>query len=137
MRRLNWPLWGGLLLVPIAVISYLFLFVRWPATRDVPWVPLLLFVVAAALLIAGWRAGGRRILASVVTVAGLGLMTFFTFAFTIGTKRIPLSRGAPSVGDKAPDFALPDTNHRTVALSQLLARPGAHGVLLIFYRGYW
>src|ERR1700682_6044975 len=132
MRRLNWPLWGGLLLVFIAVFSYVFVFVRWPVTRDVPWVPLLLFVVAAALLIAGWRrAGGRRVVAAIVGLAGFGLMAFFTVSITVGTRRLPLAHGAPAVGQRAPDFALPDTSHHTVALSQLLARPNGHGVLLV------
>jgi hypothetical protein len=55
-----------------------------------------------------------------------------------------LPKGAPKVGDKAPDFALPDTQNRTVRLSELLAGPApgmaerkGTWVLLVFYRGYW
>lgn len=58
--------------------------------------------------------------------------------------QLPSSKGAPKVGDKMPDFTLPDTNNKPVKLSELLA-PAAGGknakagpwVLLIFYRGYW
>ena len=36
-------------------VSYPFVFERWPITRDVPWVNLLLFGVATLLLAAGLR----------------------------------------------------------------------------------
>jgi len=55
--------------------------------------------------------------------------------------QLPESKGAPKVGEKAPDFTLPDTSGRPVKLSEVIAgkaegrRPNA--VLLIFYRGYW
>ncbi len=54
----------------------------------------------------------------------------------------PLPQNTPKVGDKAPDFSLPDKDNKTVKLSELLAEPGPKGqkgswVLLIFYRGYW
>jgi peroxiredoxin len=52
------------------------------------------------------------------------------------------SEGAPRVGQKAPDFTLPDQDGTPVTLSKLLG-PGAggrdrvNGVALIFYRGFW
>jgi hypothetical protein len=138
MRRINWLLTGGFLLVFVAVFSYAYFFSRWPITRDVPWVPLVMFLGAAAMLIAGWRrAGGRRILASLVALAGFGFMVFFIVFVSVGTRMIPHSGGAPAIGRKAPDFTLPDSAHHTVAFSGLLAKPGARGVLIIFYRGYW
>ena len=55
---------------------------------------------------------------------------------------LPASKGSPQVGQKAPDFTLPETAGKPVKLSELLAAPAAPGannswLLLIFYRGYW
>lgn len=54
--------------------------------------------------------------------------------------RIAESPNAPKVGEKAPEFTLPDTDGKPVSLAGLL-KPAAGGerswVLLIFYRGYW
>ncbi len=134
-RRFNTPLWSGLILIFVAVFSYLLLFVRWPITRDVPWVTFLLFAVALVLLVIGFRRAQRKIAASIVLAIGVGLIGFFTVGTLVLTKNLPQSQHAPAIGQKAPDFTLPDSNHKSVALSQLA---GANsGVLLIFYRGYW
>jgi hypothetical protein len=54
--------------------------------------------------------------------------------------QLPESKGAPALGAKAPDFALPDTKNVTVKLSEMLSGAGStppNAVLLVFYRGYW
>ena len=43
-------------------------------------------------------------------------------------------RTALKVGDKAPDFALPNGDGKLVMLSEYTARMP---VVLVFYRGYW
>ena len=55
--------------------------------------------------------------------------------------QLPISTGAPYVGQKAPAFTLPDQHGQLVSLADLL-RQGprgekSSGVALIFYRGYW
>jgi len=136
-RRVNWPLWTGLALSVIAVASYVLFFYRFPITRDVPWVSYLLFVLALGLLVAGVRrAPGRKIVALIVAAIGVALAVLFTVGIVVGS-RVPALGNPPAVGAKAPDFTLLDANRKPVALSQLLSAPGAKGVLLIFYRGYW
>lgn len=135
-RRWNWPLWTGFVLSVVAFFSYFSFFSRFPITRDIPWVNVLLFAVAMALLVAGVRRAPRKILAGIVAALGVVVFLFFGFAILIATKQIPAAAGAPRVGQKAPDFAMVDTGGKTVTLSQLLSS-SPPGVLLVFYRGHW
>ena len=147
VRRFNWPLWTGFLLSVAAVFSYFAVFVWYPVTRDFPWANLLLFVVAGALLFMGVRrafAGQRRlskIVAAIVTTLSVALIAFFLFGFFVAARWLPASKGAPQVGQKAPDFTLTDSSGKAVSLDELLSTPvngtPTKGVLLIFYRGYW
>jgi AhpC/TSA family len=150
IRRFNWPLWAGLLVSVIAFISYFFIFVWFPVTRDFPWANFLLFALAAGLLVIGLRRAfspdrphprrsriGGAILAT-LSVAIFGLFILITF---INARRLPASHSAPQVSQKAPDFTLTDTDGKPVSLSELLKSPvngrAPKGVLLVFYRGYW
>jgi predicted PurR-regulated permease PerM len=147
VRRFNWPLWLGFLLSVVTFFSYFAVFVWYPITRDFPWANLLLFAAAAVLLLMGVRralAGDRRrskIAAVIVATLGVVVIAFFLFAFFIGGRALPASKGAPQVGQKAPDFSLNDSSGKAVSLNELLTTPinGAapKGVLLVFYRGYW
>jgi hypothetical protein len=73
----------------------------------------------------------------------LALLIFIFFGFLIsGYAQLPLSTGAPYVGQKAPGFTLPDQNGKPVSLAALLkpaagAKAKSGGLILIFYRGYW
>lgn len=131
-------------------MSYQTIFVEWPLTRDFPWVNLLLFVIAAALLFVGIRRtfGPDRgwlskIGASILATLSVVVLGLFIFTAFIGSTWMPTAAGAPQVGAKAPDFTLTDTNGKQVSLSELLTTPvqpgssAPKGVLLIFYRGYW
>ena len=57
MKRLNWPLWVGFLLTLAAFLTYFFVFIWFPSTRDFPWANLLLFLIAGVLLFMGVRRG--------------------------------------------------------------------------------
>lgn len=147
VRRFNWPLWLGFVLSVVGVFSYLAVFVWYPVTRDFPWANLLIFAVAAGLLFLGVRrafASDRRrskVVAAIVTTLGVVVIALFVVGFFVGGRALPASKGAPQVGQKAPDFTLNDTGGKAVSLNELLSTPingtPPKGVLLVFYRGYW
>ncbi|HET8781283.1 MAG TPA: hypothetical protein VFM63_02610 [Pyrinomonadaceae bacterium] len=147
IRRFNWPLWLGFVLSVVGVFSYLAVFVWYPVTRDFPWANLLLFAIAAVLLFVGVRrafGSDRRrskIVASIVATLGVVVIALFLVGFFVGGRALPASKGAPQVGQKAPEFTLTDTGGKAVSLNELLTTPingnPPKGVLLVFYRGYW
>lgn len=148
MKRFNWQIWAAFLVTFGGLLSFPLLFVRFPSTRDVPWANFLLVALAIVLLVIGLKRAfqpGRsklaKALALVLTTLSVALIGLFLWSFFILAKQLPPSRGAPQVGQKAPDFTLTDTSEKQVRLSELLSTPiGGNkpkGVLLVFYRGYW
>jgi hypothetical protein len=131
----------------VALYSYPFIFVRWAATRDLPWVNLLLGATAVALALAGVKRSFNRgwifrAVALVIGAASIAAVGLFVYKVLIVSRELPVSAHAPAVGEPAPDFTLVDLNHQSVSLSSLRTMPLAdgrapRGVLLIFYRGYW
>jgi len=136
VRRINRPLWAGLVLSVIAFISYFALFARFPVTRDVPWLTYGLFLIAAALLVAGVRRAQRRVVAVIVAAIGFAIFGGFAYVVLLFSKQIPASTGAPRVGAPAPDFTLKDSTGRAFSLASAAAA-APKGVLLVFYRGHW
>lgn len=150
IRRLNWPLWVGFVLTLAAFISYTTIFVWFPATRDFPWINLLLFIVAAVLVFLGVRRGfasdkphptRSKIVTTIFASLSALVIALFVFGFFIFARWLPESKGAPQVGQTAPEFTLPDSSGKPVSLAELLSTPQngspSKGVLLVFYRGYW
>ena len=143
---------AGLVVCVIAFLSYFLFFYQFPVTRDIPWVNWLLFAVGLALAGIGvarpfrsperyrGRHGGK-ILGPVLGVLSLAVLGLFLFSTLFFSRQLPASANAPHVGEKAPDFTLPDIQGKPVRLYSLLEQrsgsaPGTW-VLLIFYRGYW
>jgi len=141
-RRANLILWGGFAVVLLAVASYIPLFVRFPITRDIPWVSYLLLLTGALLLGVGLkRAFGQtqlyrgKISGSILSVLSLLIGGLFCFGVIIASKQIPASSDAVRVSQPAPPFTLTGADGKQVALADLLRNN--RGALLIFYRGYW
>jgi hypothetical protein len=139
-RNWNWPIWVGFVVAVGGLFSYEY-FVRFPITRDFPWANLLLFAIGAVLLLVGlFRAFGRpqlyrgKVFGSILTALALLLFAFFSYEIFYVLRQVPLSTQAPRIGEKAPEFSLPDQDGKQVALSDLVSPNGA---MLIFYRGYW
>ena len=149
-KRRNWATWLGFLFALGAVLSNVTFFANPPAQRVIPWLSLLLAVVALLFVAMGlWRVFAPpgihrgRILSSILSLFSILLAVAAMFVF-FHARALPVSAGAPQVGQKAPGFMLADTTGRPVSLDQLFAptadsAPGLppKAVLLIFYRGYW
>lgn len=146
MPRFNWPLLAALVLMPVALLSFPLLFVKWPITRDVPWASLALFAIAGICLFSGvrralapgrYRAGRIAIGLLATAVSAVCIYSFVTLVF-VGSRHLPMSAGAPHVGQQAPDFTLPDEDGKSTTLAEIMnapvgQRPKPRGVLLIFY----
>jgi hypothetical protein len=139
-RNWNWSLWSGFIFVVVGLFSYPF-FAQFPITRDFPWANLLLFGVGGILLVTGLvRAFGKpqlyrgKIFGPIVALLSLLAFSFFAYGAFYLVRQVPASTSAPRVGEKAPEFTLPDQDGKSVALAELISPRGA---ILIFYRGHW
>lgn len=145
-KRTNVMLWLGIALILLAVLSNLFYFWKVPAAL-LPWANLLLPLIALVFLLLGLiraftqpQSYKGKIWGSIVTLLAI-LLAVASTLFFIGARKLPHSSGAPQIGQRAPDFTLPDSAGQSTSLSQLLSAsagsPPPKAVLLVFYRGYW
>lgn len=144
MRQRNLLPLAGFLLCVVAFLSYPLFFAGFAATRDVPWVNWLLFAAGLAMLAVGIARAFRqperyrgKVLGPILGVLSLAVLGFFVFMTMVSARQLPPAAGAPKVGERAPDFTLPDAQGRPVRLYDRLGQSDSTWVLLIFYRGYW
>lgn len=138
---------AGFLVCVVAFLSYFLVFFRFPLTRDVPWVSWLLFAAGLALVGAGLNRAFRhreiyrgRVAGPILGVLSLAIVGLFLYSTLVASRELPASEGAPKIGERAPDFTLPDAQGRPVrlaALHEAAAGAPTSWVLLIFYRGTW
>jgi AhpC/TSA family len=140
-RKWNWSLWVGFVCAIAGFLSYFF-FIQFPFTRDFPWVNFLLFGVGGIFLLAGLvRAFGKpqlyrgKVFGPILAVLSVLISGFFFYLIFYELRQVPASTGAPHVGQKAPEFTLPDQDDKPAALADLIS--GSKAVVLIFYRGFW
>src|ERR1700682_268359 len=141
-RSWNAFVWVGFAVSLLAFLSYYLVFIRWPATRDIPWVNLLLFFVGGVSLGIGLNRAYReperyRGKISGAVLGALSLLVFGLFCYLNFSlaKDLPSANTGLHAGQQAPAFTLSDANAKPVSLSELMKNNRA--VLLIFYRGYW
>ena len=116
-----------------AVVAY-GLLIRVPLVRSHPGAYVVACALAVALaVLALARARGRRWPAwlalglTTLLLAGSGWVNFVV-------ARIPASPTVLRVGERPPEFTLPDAAGRPVSLADFR---GKKPVVLVFYRGYW
>jgi hypothetical protein len=139
--------WVGLLLTVLGLLSNGLPFVGFPAA-PVPWISLVLSLTGFVVVLVGlWRVFGEsavhngKISGSVAAMFSLLFLAGSTFFFW-SARHIPVqSAAAPQVGQRAPDFTLPDSAGNSVSLTQLFSASAGKeqpkALLLVFYRGYW
>ena len=147
VRKRTLAPWLALLLTVLGLLSNGLPFIGFPAT-PVPWISLLVSLTGIVVVLIGlWRAFGEstvyrgKISGSVAAV----LSVFFlagSISFFWGARHIPAeSAAAPQVGQRVPDFTLPDSRGHSVSLMQLFSASAGKeppkALLLVFYRGYW
>jgi hypothetical protein len=148
-RRTNSALWYGLLITLLGVASEFFYFLRPPESivRALPFINLLLPATGLICLFVGLARAFFRpavyagmLWGSIIAVLALVLLVGNGVLFHI-TRAVPNSAGAPQVGQRLPEFTLPDSSGQQTSLSQLFAASAdgsqPKAVLLVFYRGYW
>jgi hypothetical protein len=116
-----------------AVAAYVLL-LRVPIIRNHPEGYVVAFALATTLaILAVVRARVRRWPAWVA----LGLSSVLLAAgawYNFVAARVPDAPTALQLGERAPDFTLPDATGRPVSLADYRGRKP---VVLVFYRGYW
>src|SRR5215469_6212580 len=139
--------WLGLLLTVLGGLSNGLPFIGFLAA-PVPWISLLLSLIGFVVVLLGlWRVIGKSTvykgkLSGSIAAAFSLLFLVGAIAYFWGARHIPAeSAAAPQVGQRVPDFTLPDSTGHSVSLTQLLSgsagKEPPKALLLVFYRGYW
>jgi hypothetical protein len=120
--------------VAIGAAAAYMLLIRIAVVRNHPEGYVLAFALATALAaLAVVRARARRWPAW-LALGLCGLLLIGGAWFNFVGARVPDTPTALRLGDRPPDFTLPDASGRPVALADYRGRKP---VLIVFYRGYW
>ena len=118
-RSWNPAIWIGFALALIGAASYPLFFIRFPITRDFPWVNLILLAAAVGILAIGLTGAFRqpdiyrgKIFGPILSVLSLGVISLFCYVILYMARQLPASPGSPKVGAVAPDFTIPDSQLR-------------------------
>jgi hypothetical protein len=147
IRKHTWTPWVGLLLTALGALSNGLPFIGFPAA-PVPRISLLLSLIGFVTVLIGlWHVFRQstiykgKVSGSIAAALSLFLLAG-SISFFWGARHIPAeSANTPQVGQRVPDFTLPDSTGHSVSLAQLLSgsaeKEPPKALLLVFYRGYW
>lgn len=131
--RVAWLSAASLFLAVGAVAAYALL-LRVPLVRNHPGAYLVAFALAAALAVLALARGrGRRWPAWIALGVSVVLLAGGTW-FNLAVARVPAPATVLRVGERAPEFTLPEVGGRPVSLADFR---GKKPVIVVFYRGYW
>jgi cytochrome oxidase Cu insertion factor (SCO1/SenC/PrrC family) len=131
--RVAWLSVSSVVLAVGAIVAYVLL-IRVPLVRNHPGAYLAAFALASALAVLALARGrGRRWPAWIALGLSAALLVGGVW-FNLAIARIPATPTVLRVGERAPDFTLPDAGGRPVTLADFR---GKKPVVLVFYRGYW
>jgi hypothetical protein len=116
-----------------AVAAYLLLF-RVAIIRNHPEGYVIAFALATALAALGVARAQHRRWPAWLVLGFTGLLFFAGAWFDFVAARVPATPTALHLGERAPDFTLPDATGRPVALADYR---GKKPLVIVFYRGYW
>lgn len=151
-RRRNQALFAGVAFLFLTILSNVpgLYAMKIPGLQFLPWISLVLPGIALVCFIVGLRRafGQPQVYRGKIWGSIVGAVSLLLFAGSIWgyyhAKDLPVSSGAPRIGQKVPDFTLQNTSGQPVELSEMLKTPidvsagkPPKAVLLIFYRGYW
>jgi hypothetical protein len=167
VRQRNWAPWIALLLALAALLSNVGFFMGLPGQRAIPWLSVALAIAALVCAAVGIMRAFRqsqvysgKISSSILGVVSLLICGLVAIA-AVTSRGLPAATNAPQVGQKVPDFTLPDTRGNKISLGELLGKTDSpvsasagntasqatpvalstatppKAVLLVFYRGYW
>src|SRR5215469_9983969 len=122
-------LWWGIAVAVLGALSNGLYFLYPPGQAALPWINLIVPLAGLIIVLVGvWPAFAQpeksrgRWRGTIFSIVCLVLATGTTFGF-FHARDLPVSAGAPGVGQKAPDFILVDSNEETVSLQHLLSAP--------------
>jgi len=120
--------------VAIGAVAAYALLLRVAVVRNHPQAYVVAFALATALAALALVRARRRRWPAWLALAFSSLLLVAGAWFNFVVARVPDTPTALRVGERPPDFTLPDATGRPVALADYR---GKKPVVLVFYRGYW
>jgi hypothetical protein len=108
--------------------------IRVPFVRNHPGAYVMAFALALVLAVVALTRGRGRRWPAWIALGVSGLLLVAGAWFNLVGARVPATPTVLRIGERAPDFTLPDAEGRPVSLAEFR---GKKPVVLVFYRGYW